>query len=205
MDHLLGCAVKLEGLSAKYTRSRAHVFPLSRENFSCRVRQPDARFPDPSPTTVDAVDKTPVVPSDSSSTLGLLRFLLLLLLVAAIVGTAVELVLLEHTEEWQQLIPFALFGLALGVIGWHVVDRRARSLHALQATMILFIIAGGIGTVLHLKGNMEFAMETYPELSGLTLFREALIGATPSLAPGTMALFGAIGLLYAFRHPALRR
>lgn len=148
---------------------------------------------------------TRVVPSDPASTLGLLRFLLLILLAAAIIGTAVELVLLEHTEEWQQLIPFALFGLAIIVIGWHVVDRRARSVRALQATMILFILAGGVGTALHFNGNLEFALETYPELSGFALAREALMGATPALAPGTMALFGAIGLLYAFRHPALRR
>jgi hypothetical protein len=35
------------------------------------------------------------------------------------------------------------------------------------------------------------------------LFREALSGATPALAPGTMVQFGLLGLLYTYRHPRL--
>ena len=151
------------------------------------------------------MNDTPLASSDSASTLGLLRLFLLLLLVAAIIGTAIELLLLEHTEEWQQLIPLVLFGLAIVVIVWHVVDRRARSVRALQVMMILFVVAGIVGTILHVKGNVEFELEMYPELGGLVLFRDAMMGATPALAPGTMAMFGAIGLLYTFRHPGLRR
>jgi hypothetical protein len=52
---------------------------------------------------------------------------------------------------------------------------------------------------------MEFELETYPSISGLALFKEAMMGATPALAPGTMIELGLIGLAYTYRHPLLVR
>ncbi len=40
-------------------------------------------------------------------------------------------------------------------------------------------------------------------MSGFELAWEALKGATPSLAPGTMMLLGMLGLIYTFRHPTV--
>jgi uncharacterized membrane protein YhaH (DUF805 family) len=147
----------------------------------------------------------PVPPSETARTLGLLRLILLGILVVGLAGTGIELLLLEHTEEWVQLVPLVLIALALIVVAWHVVDRRARSMRVLQATMLAFIVAGIVGTVLHIKGNFEFELEMYPTLGGLELFRDAMMGATPALSPGVMVQFGLLGLLYAFRHPALER
>jgi hypothetical protein len=59
--------------------------------------------------------------------------------------------------------------------------------------------------VWHYQGNMEFELETYPSISGLALFKEAMMGATPALAPGTMIELGLIGLAYTYRHPLLVR
>jgi hypothetical protein len=70
--------------------------------------------------------------------------------------------------------------------------------------MWLFVVSGLVGLWLHYKGNVEFEREMYPALAGLQLFKQAMTGATPSLAPGTMVQFGMLGLLYAFRHPALQ-
>ena len=42
-------------------------------------------------------------------------------------------------------------------------------------------------------------------MSGAELIRKVSTGATPVLAPGTMSLLGVIGLLHAYRHPALTR
>jgi hypothetical protein len=69
--------------------------------------------------------------------------------------------------------------------------------------MLLFLVAGGAGVILHYRGNTEFERERDPVIAGWDLFRRALQGATPALAPGTMVLLGSIGLLYAYRHPAL--
>jgi hypothetical protein len=42
----------------------------------------------------------------------------------------------------------------------------------------------------------------YPTMEGAELIRKTMTGATPVLAPGTMALLGIVGLTYAYRHPA---
>ena len=58
------------------------------------------------------------------------------------------------------------------------------------------MLSAGIGIFFHLKVNIEFELEMYPNMKGLTLIWESLKGATPALAPGTMLASGMIGLLY---------
>jgi hypothetical protein len=41
-------------------------------------------------------------------------------------------------------------------------------------------------------------------MEGLKLFKAAITGATPALAPGSLIQMGLLGLAYTFRHPALR-
>ncbi len=141
---------------------------------------------------------------DDNSTVRTTRVLLLALFAFGVVGSGVELLLLEHTEDVWQLSPLILMGLALAVMVWLVLDQRRVSVRVFQATMLLHVASGLIGLYLHYRGNVEFELEMYPGLSGMALFWEALKGATPSLAPGTMLVLGLLGLLYTFRHPALR-
>ena len=143
------------------------------------------------------------LPSLDTSTLALVRYALLAILVFGIVGTGVELLLLEHTEDIWQWVPIVMIALSLLVIAWHLIQRGAASTRSLQGTMLLFILSGIVGLVLHFKGNVEFELETYPTLRGLALFKETMMGATPALAPGAMIQFGLIGLAYTFRHPWL--
>jgi hypothetical protein len=56
---------------------------------------------------------------------------------------------------------------------------------------------------LHVKGNYEMEREFDPSLLGLDLWLEVFRGEAPTLAPGTLVQFGLLGLLYAYRHPAL--
>lgn len=134
---------------------------------------------------------------------GALRAMLLGLFVAASLGTLTELLLLEHYEDWQQWIPLVLLG--AGVIGGVAAAMRPgrRSLVGLRALMVVFLLAGAAGLYLHYSGNVEFELEMSPELGGLELVWEALRGATPALAPGTMFLLGGLGLVFTYRHPAL--
>ncbi len=141
---------------------------------------------------------------DDNSTVRTTRVLLLALFAFGVVGSGVELLLLEHTEDAWQLSPLILMGLSLTVIVWLVLDPRRVSLRVFQAMMLLYVASGLIGLYLHYRGNVEFELEMYPGLSGMALFWEALKGATPSLAPGTMLVLGLLGLLYTFQHPALR-
>jgi hypothetical protein len=132
-----------------------------------------------------------------------LRRGILLLLVAALVGTGAELLLMGHTEGLDQLIPLLLIGLGLVTLAWVGLAGSQASLRVFQGIMVLAIVSGAVGTLLHYRGNVEFEIESMPGLKGFDLFKEAMHGATPALAPGTMVLIGALGLLYTLGHPRL--
>jgi hypothetical protein len=138
-------------------------------------------------------------------TLARLRRLLMATLVLGMIGVATELLLLEHTDGFQQLVPISLLGLGLVVVLWHGVRGGGASLRAIQVTMALFVVSGFVGIGWHYQGNMEFELETFPSMAGLELFKESMMGATPALAPGTMIQLGLIGLAYTYRHPLLTR
>jgi hypothetical protein len=129
--------------------------------------------------------------------------MVLAILVLGLLGTAVELILLQHYGDWMQLAPLALIVLALAGILWHIVAPSASNVRALQGLMVLFVVAGPIGMGLHYDANAEFEHEMDPSLTGVRLFSESLSGATPLLAPGTMVQLGLIGLVYTYRHPRL--
>ena len=139
-------------------------------------------------------------------TLETIRRVLLAILIIGLVGTAAELLLLDHDEEAIQLIPLALIVIAFVAIGWHALDQGGASLKLLQIVMLLFIVAGGVGMVLHYRANVEFQREVDPSIAGRALVVKAMKAkAPPALAPGTMSQLGLIGLAYAYRYPSRRR
>jgi hypothetical protein len=132
-----------------------------------------------------------------------LRQLLLLLLLIGLVGLEVELALLRHAESFTQWMPHVT--LFIGLLTTAAVYFRPRpgTLRVFELVMLLFLVVGLLGVILHLKGNVEFALERNPSLSGASLVWKALRGATPALAPGALAQLGLLGLLFTYRHPAL--
>ncbi|MGI9078176.1 MAG: hypothetical protein ACR2G6_12745 [Gemmatimonadaceae bacterium] len=138
-----------------------------------------------------------------STTLSVIRTILFATLILGILGILAELLLLEHTEGFWQQMPLYLLFAGLGVLVWHAIDRRAASVRVVQGTMLLFVASGAIGAILHYKGNVEFELEMNAASRGFDLFMEAMMGATPALAPGAMIQLGLVGLAYTFRHPAL--
>jgi len=133
----------------------------------------------------------------------LLRRGMLALLLFGAAGLIGELVLLEHYEDPQQFIPFALLGATLVVGGWHAWDGGRTSLQVLRAVMGLLILAAPVGIYFHLTGNYTTEHDFDPSVFGLDLWLTVIRGEAPSLAPGTLAQFGLLGLLYSWRHPAL--
>jgi hypothetical protein len=127
----------------------------------------------------------------------------LIVLVIGVVGTEAELLLLKHTDGWWQLAPVLLIGASFLVLGWYAVAKNTASIRALQVVMLLFLASGGAGTIQHFLGNVAYERESNPSLSGVELYRSALMGSSPSLAPGTMLQLGVIGLLFTYRHPRL--
>ena len=132
-----------------------------------------------------------------------LRSLLLAVLLFGVLGTLAELYLLEHYEDWWQLVPLLLLGVAAPVIARCWAVPSAATLRVLQGLMLLLVIVGALGVYQHYTGNAEFELEMYPSRAGFELFWESLKGATPALAPASLSWLGLIGLAYCFRHPAL--
>ena len=129
---------------------------------------------------------------------------MLALFTIGILGTAADLLLTGHVEDAWQLVPLVVVALSALTLLWHAVKPSRSTIRVHQGVMLLFIASGLVGTFLHYRANIEFELEMYPGLSGLALLWKAIQGASPpSLAPGAMIALGLLGLIYAYRHPAL--
>jgi hypothetical protein len=155
------------------------------------------------------------MPTDvSGATLSRLRRLLLGLLLFGLVGTAAELVLIGHDEDPWQLIPLVVIAMAVasGALLWgqtrvrpgsergQTPRARSSTVRFFRVSMLLLILSGVLGAVLHYRANMEFKLEMDPSLTGWALFSSVIQAkAPPALAPGNMALLGLLGFACAFR------
>ncbi len=119
------------------------------------------------------------------------------------VGMSLELVLLEHYDDFWQWTPFALFGTSTFALLWYGFSRHALAIRVFRTVMAAFIAGGALGVYLHYDSNAMFEREMSPEVLGWALFKEAIFGATPALAPGVMVQLGLLGLAFTIRHPAL--
>jgi hypothetical protein len=137
-------------------------------------------------------------PRSSDAIVAVVRRVLIIILALAMAGILLELLLIEHFEDSWQLVPVVLLALALPALAWHGVAPSATSGRVWQGLMGLFVVAGLVGLYMHYAGNVEFELEQNPNATRWLLFREAMMGATPALAPGAMIQIGLIGLLYAF-------
>jgi hypothetical protein len=147
----------------------------------------------------------PASQQGESRTLGNIRRAILALVVLGTVGTVIELLLIGHYEDTNQLIPLGVAALGLAAIAWTLLAPGIVALRALQFVMLLFAGVGIIGIVLHFKANAEFQREMDPSIAGIELFRKVVEAtAPPALSPGVMVQLGLLGLVYTYRHPALR-
>lgn len=123
------------------------------------------------------------------------RKLLLAILLISSTATLLELLLLEHTEEITQLIPVLLLALMmLGTIAVLLSDKRW-VVQGFRGLMVLSLISALVGLYLHYQANVEFVLERRPNTHGWPLFKQAMMGGMPALAPGAMAQFALMGLL----------
>ena len=138
------------------------------------------------------------------STLSVVRRWLFAVLALGVAGTGTELLLIEHYEDPLQFVPLATIAIGVLVIVWHAAAGGAPSVRALQATMVLFLVAGSAGMWFHFRGGAEFQLEIDPAQSRWNVFTKVMRAkAPPVLASGVMVQLGLLGLVYAYRHPAL--
>ena len=134
------------------------------------------------------------------------RRMLLAILLLGVIGISAELLLLGHIEDLNQLIPLVLAGATIVASGLVTIKPTVSSIRLFQFVMVLLIVSGAVGMYLHFNANMEFQLEMDASLTGMNLFRKAILAKTPpALAPGAMTQLGLIGLAYTFRHPVLGR
>jgi hypothetical protein len=100
-------------------------------------------------------------------------------------GAIVELVVLEHYTDWNQLIPLVVAAVGLLAATWMALAPGLTALRVWQFTMLLFVGTGITGITMH----YDLASDTVDP---------------PILAPGLFVQLGLLGLLYTFRHPAAR-
>ena len=125
-----------------------------------------------------------------------LNQIIIVAFVFMMIGTAMELYLLEHYEDVLQLIPLICIGASL--LSMIVLSIRRTRIMMLAFKLILWLTAlsGFYGVFLHMRANYEFELEMKPTVKGWDLFLESLSGALPSLAPGSMIVFALIGYSY---------
>lgn len=133
------------------------------------------------------------VASERDTVVRLRRFLLFVVL-GGVVGMGLELLFIGHFEDPLQRVPVVLLSAGLIALAWQAWRPGRASTRIVQLLMALFVASGTVGVVLHYRGNAEFEREMDPSIAGVALVRETLTGATPVLAPGSMALLGVVGL-----------
>ena len=133
-----------------------------------------------------------------------LRRLLLAVVSLVMLGTVVDLLLLEHYEEVWQWLPLIVLALALVAALWTATSGSAAAVTVFRIVMVLVVATGLLGVVMHYSGSREFQIEMDPALTGWALFVKVMRAkAPPTLAPAAMIQAGLFGLLYTWRHPAL--
>lgn len=153
-------------------------------------------------STTPPTDVSAAATAADAHTSDVLRRWILVILTVGIVGTTAELLLLGHYEELIQWLPIALLVASLAVAWAAALRPGTGTLRTLLAFGGACVLAGGLGVLLHYRGNAEFEREIYPTMAGFELVRESFTGATPALAPGSMVLLGLLMMAYTFRHPA---
>ena len=148
-----------------------------------------------------------MVPSEGNDErVGGLRRWLVWVLVLGLVGTEAELLLLEHYENPWQFVPLVLVALAFPALVWYTRQPNSGSRRALQALMLLFLLAGIAGLALHFRGAVEFQLELSPDIGKWELVKKVMrVKAPPVLAPGVMLQLGLIGMALTFSDSRNRR
>lgn len=108
--------------------------------------------------------------------MALIRRWLMIVLIAGLAGTLVELLLLRHTDGFWQLAPVVLLAAGMVVAGWSALAPRAVSVRSLQGVMSLLVLSGAVGMIQHFRGNLGYERDSNPSLSGAELYVGAQFG-----------------------------
>ncbi len=111
-------------------------------------------------------------------------------------GTAGELFLLGHYEGGWQLVPILIIGMSLFCMIIMLVRPLRLINRVFLILMLISCLSGLVGIWFHLKANYEFESELYASKSFSENMWASFSGALPALAPGSMIVFGLIGIVF---------
>jgi ABC-type proline/glycine betaine transport system permease subunit len=119
--------------------------------------------------------------------------------------TPAELILLEHTEELLQWIPFVVCGVGLIATFGVWFGTTHRTLQVFRWIMAAVVLSSFVGMWLHFSRNLAFTREINPSYSLMEALWPAIKGSYPLLAPGVLLLAGVLGIAATYRHPLLKK
>ena len=132
------------------------------------------------------------------------RNFLLGVTVFILLGTLVELVLVEHTEDPLQWIPFILSGVGILSISVFHFKPSLWSLYILRVTMVILAAGSIYGVYAHFIENFEFSAEIHPAYTFTENLTAAIMGASPMMAPGILFLAALLSAAGTYEHPLFR-
>lgn len=133
-----------------------------------------------------------------------LRQFLLAVAAFIFVGTVFELILLDHTEQMFQWIPFVVSGIGFGMIVTAWKAPKAFTFKLLRWIMVIVALSSLVGIYMHFSGNLAFTREINPSYTIWESLWPALKGSYPLLAPGILFLAGILGIAATYKHPLLQ-
>lgn len=132
-----------------------------------------------------------------------LRRFLLGVVAFIFIVTVFELILLDHTEETLQWIPFIASGIGLLATVGAWIAPSLTAVRILRWVMVGVVLTSLVGMYLHFTGNLAFTREINPSFTLSESIWPAMKGSYPLLAPGILFLAGILGLAATHRHPVL--
>src|SRR6188768_1735041 len=109
----------------------------------------------------DAASRLSAVRSGMSETA---RRILLAIFLIGVTGLSVELGLLGHYEELDQIIPLGLAAAGTLVLILAALRPSSFAVRLVQAIMLLFVVSGFLGIWFHYQATTEFQLEMDPAL-----------------------------------------
>lgn len=132
-----------------------------------------------------------------------LRKFMLVISAGIFAATPVELILVEHTGDLLQWIPFMLSGLGLLALGWFWFSPTNTSITSLRWSMMITAAGSLYGVYEHFISNYTFSAEIHPSYTLFENIQEALMGASPMMAPGIFLLSALLAVAATYKHPSL--
>ena len=121
---------------------------------------------------------------------------IVLALLFMMMGTLLELYLLEHYEDSFQLIPVLCIAFSLTNLIILLFKKSKKIINLFKLMLVLTSLSGVYGVFLHLQSNFEFEQDMKPTATNWELFSESLSGALPTLAPMSLVVLACIGYSY---------